>query len=345
MSESTIVSAHFSTSNLPVRDQFDAWRETISFIFDVENWCEHPAREFGASVDAFQLADIIVAVSRLDSQCYKRSEQRLRRDQIDHLQLSLYRSGGWDCDSIVGPIHGEPGQICVVDLAQPLVSYEPRSEMISVIVPREKLEDRLPGIAALHGRAPTGPFADLLADYFDLLARWLPRLPASSGEELANATCDMLVTCLRPSLANTMVAQPQLDAVLVRRAKRYIERELCSPDLSPNSIAASLHVSRRTLYRAFEPAHGIQKYIQGRRLDKVRKSLADHRNRSKISEIAEEYGFTRADYFSRAFKGRFGLSAKEARGTIVQRPAADPSTQCASLSTDGFDKWIWELGK
>ncbi|MDQ6436384.1 helix-turn-helix domain-containing protein [Mesorhizobium sp. LHD-90] len=344
MSQTGIVSTHFSTSELAPRDQFDAWHECISVIFDVENQSEHALGGFGATVDAFQLADVIVAVSCIDAERYKRSDQRIRRDQIDHLQFSLYRLGGWDCESTTGPVQGKARQICVVDLAQPLVSHEPRSDMISVIVPREKLESRLPGIAALHGRVPVGPFAELLVDYFDLLAKRLPGLPASSGEELASATCDMLVACLRPSLNNMEIAQPHLDAVLLRRAKNYIDRELSSPNLSPDSVASFLGVSRRTLYRLFENIHGVQKFILARRLDKVRQALADSEHPRKVSDVAAGYGFTRADYFSRAFKSRFGLSPAEARGMRVQK-AANPSTQGGGLSSDGFDCWIKELGK
>ena len=308
MQQSAIVSSHFSTNGLRASDQFDAWREYISVIFDVVSRREHSSDGFIASIDAFQLGDILVAVSNLEAQRYIRSTRRIHGDQIDHFQISLYTSGGWDCDSIVGPVHGQAGQICVVDLAQPLVSDEPHSDIITVIVPRDLLEYRLPDISTLHGRSPTGPFAAVLADYFGLLARRLPTLVGENADEMDRATCDMLVACLRPSIANSEIARNQIDAVLARRAKRQIERELTSPDLSVESITKFLGVSRRTLYRVFEPTGGIQKYILGKRLDSARNALLDHTHRQKISEIAEEFGFTRMDYFSRVFKNRFGQS-------------------------------------
>ena len=190
-----------------------------------------------------------------------------------------------------------------------------------MILPREMLEDRLPNVAMLHGSAPVGPYADLLADYFELLARRLPSLPASAGDDLARATCDILVACLSPSLANTEAARPQMGTLLARRAKQHIERNLSLPGLSPDSIAAGLGVSRRTLYRVFEPGGGIRKYIQSRRLDRVRGALADQGHRRKISEIAADYGFTRADYFARAFKRQFGLSPAEARRAVARKKA------------------------
>jgi AraC-like DNA-binding protein len=200
------------------------------------------------------------------------------------------------------------------------------------------LEDRIPGIEALHGRALIGPYADLLADYFQLLARNLPNVSSGIADDLARATCDMLVVCLTPSLTAAERAWGPLEAVLLRRAKRYIESQLCSPELSPDTIAASLSVSRRTLYRVFEPFRGIHKYVQQRRLERVRQALTDRGTRRNISEIAADYGF------ARAFKLQFGISPAEARGLMVDKSTAPAETIHVARNDDGFDKRIRELG-
>ena len=266
MQQSAIVASHFSTIGLRESDQFDAWREYISIIFDVVSQREHSSDGFIASMDVFRLGDILVTVSNREAQRYIRSTRRIYRDQIDHFQISLYTSGGWDCDSILGPVHGQAGQICVVDLAQPLVSDEPHSDIITVIVPRDLLEHRLPDMSTLHGRSPTGPFAAVLADYFALLALRLPSLAGENADGMAWATCNMLVACLSRSAANSELARKQVNAVLARRAKRQIDRELMSPDLSVEKITKSLGVSRRTLYRVFEPTGGIAEIHSGKAL-------------------------------------------------------------------------------
>jgi AraC-like DNA-binding protein len=221
----------------------------------------------------------------------------------------------------------------VIDLGQTFVADEPHRDLISVFVPRELLEDRLPDLPVMHGRRVAGPCTDLLINYFNLIASSLPGILTQSGEALGKATCDMVVACVKPSIENVEIARPQLEGVLVRRAKRHIQRETKSPALSVETLAHSLGVSRRTLYRAFEPAGGTQKFILAARLDGVRDELLDQSRRRKISEIADEFGFTRMDYFSRVFKKRFGgcpvemrqnYSAKEAMRRVTH---STPSTE------------------
>ena len=330
MRQSEIISTHFTTEDLPVCEQFDAYRTWVSVVFDVQNRRD-PLEGFQALSTAFYVGDIVVALSDLDAQRFLRTSRRIRCDQIDHFLLTLYRS------------RSGRGRVAVTDLGQPLVSDEPRRACTSIFLPRELMESRVPDLATLHLQPVTGPYSQLLGDYFDLLARSLPTLLSQSGDELAEATCDMLVACVRPSIEHTQMARAQLDAVLARQAKRHIGRQLRCPDLSANSIAACLGVSRRTLYRVFEPTGGIQKYIQGKRLDAVRAELLDHTHRRKVSEIAEASGFTRMDYFSRVFKKRFGHSPRAIRGTITlsEPPSCTPAAASRNAT---FPEWIRELG-
>jgi hypothetical protein len=58
-----IAPTHFSTEDLPLRDQFDAWHASISVIFDVESHAERPTDGFGASINALQFGETMLAVS------------------------------------------------------------------------------------------------------------------------------------------------------------------------------------------------------------------------------------------------------------------------------------------
>ncbi|MCM5690004.1 hypothetical protein M8037_14545 [Sinorhizobium meliloti] len=88
MSGSAIESTHFSC-----RD-FDVWRESINVVFDVERRSQDGNRPFTASVEAFQLGDMVVTDAVLGAQRYVRSSARVRRDGMDHFVLNLYRTGG-----------------------------------------------------------------------------------------------------------------------------------------------------------------------------------------------------------------------------------------------------------
>lgn len=62
----------------------------------------------------------------------------------------------------------------VLDLSCELISDEPECHLVALFLPRSLIEDRLLNLGGLHGSAPTGPYAMLLAEYLDMLARRLP---------------------------------------------------------------------------------------------------------------------------------------------------------------------------
>lgn len=338
MNPSTIPSTRFSTR------KFDVWRETVSVVFEVEPSPAGGAEKFGADFEAYQLGDMIVTDARLGRQRYIRRAAQARRDGVDHFVLNLYRTGGWKAQTPQGEFQGNAGQVSVLDLARDLISDEPRSSLVSLFVPRPLLEERLFDASALHGSAPTGPYAALLAEYLDLLARRLPTLPFGDEQSLGRATCEMVAACLQPSLAGMDGARSGLELVLRRRATHFIDTHLGSSDLSADTVCRALGVSRRTLYRLFDQERGVQHYIQSRRLERIQAALKDPNETRRISDIAAEFGFTRSDHFSRAFKQRFGQSARdirEAECQDVEVPIGDTSQQIAA--DEIFKHWIREL--
>jgi len=334
---SAIPSTQFATRH------FDAWRESIAVVFDVEPPHYDVSSDFGARVEAFQLGDMVITDARLGDQRYVRSTARVRRDSVDHFVLNLYRTGGWRAQTSDGEFEGSAGQVSVLDLARELISDEPDSDLVTLFVPRDLLEDRIPDLTALHGRAPTDPHARLLAEYLDLLARQLPTLPAGDGRALSRATCEILTACLQPSLAGMEAARPGLDLLLRRRAMRFIETHLDSVALTVGAVCHAIGVSRRTLYRMFDQDGGVQRYIQGRRLERIRSALADPTETRRISEVAAAFGFLRSDHFARAFRQQFGYSARDVRDR-PPGPEANPTvTHAAPETWETFDNWIRTL--
>jgi len=99
------------------------------------------------------------------------------------------------------------------------------------------------------------------------------------------------------------------------RARDIILRRIGDSDLTPESIAAEMCMSRRALYLLFEK-NGLTptSVIRDLRLDHCRNLLTDARHRHrKITDIAMDFGFSHAGTFSRQFKERFGVSPIEVR--------------------------------
>lgn len=210
--------------------------------------------------------------------------------------------------------------------------------IVCVFLPREILQARIGDLDDLHGfnlRSATG---SLLADYLALLANRLPHMEEAEADSAADMTVEMICACLRTTAARTRNAQAPIQDVLLRRAKRVIEANLQSPQLTPEFLCRSLGVSRRSLYRLFEPLDGVHQYILGQRLHRIITALSDPDDHRRIADLAAMYGFSCQETFWRAFKRRYGVTPADVR-TLYYPPEG------ASLPSSGqsFDEWLKRL--
>lgn len=108
------------------------------------------------------------------------------------------------------------------------------------------------------------------------------------------------------------------DTLPARRLQidRHIDAHLGDPRLSPASIAAALHISRSTLYAAFD-ADGVAAEIRRRRLDRAHALLQDPAGTLPIAAVAARVGIPDAARFSRAFRRRYGITPSELRRTAA----------------------------
>ncbi|WP_107656586.1 helix-turn-helix domain-containing protein [Nocardia suismassiliense] len=106
--------------------------------------------------------------------------------------------------------------------------------------------------------------------------------------------------------------EPGLRPALVQAAKVLADGRLADPELSPAMLARELHVSVRTLQRAFtlagEPVTG---YIRDRRLAQARRALSAPSHRPTVAELAAYWQFADSSHFIRAFKKRYGQTPAE----------------------------------
>ena len=335
---SAVSSTHFSTSDLPVIDRFDAWRDKISVIFDVDRIGGPSPASFDANVDAYQIGSLVITDSAQGAQAYSLSAKRARRADIDLLQVGFYRSGGYRGCANDTSIEGGPGDVQVLDLAQPMQSVEPDSDMVCVFLPRELLQDRIGDLDGLHGTDLRSGMGRLLADYLGLLAERLPNMSESDGEAAANATIEMIAACLRPTITMIREVQSPIQEVILLRAKKVIEGNLRSARLTPDFLCGTLGISRRSLYRLFEPLGGVHQYVLRRRLSGIRRALNDPGNHERIADLAARFGFTCQETFWRAFKRQYGVPPGEVRSFN------SPNQPNRLINTDvGFDQWLKQL--
>ncbi|MGF6641328.1 helix-turn-helix transcriptional regulator [Paraburkholderia sp. MM6662-R1] len=95
--------------------------------------------------------------------------------------------------------------------------------------------------------------------------------------------------------------------------RRYVQAKLHDPDLSPDSVLASLHFSRASVYRLFEHEGGLAAYIASRRLRKAADELVRFPH-LEVGDIAAGLDFNSASSFTRAFRRAFDVAPRDLHG-------------------------------
>ena len=105
-----------------------------------------------------------------------------------------------------------------------------------------------------------------------------------------------------------------IDRRFMNKLQKLTEQHLSNPDFSVEDFAQEMAMSRRAFYRKMNALTGMtpNKYINELRLLKAEQLLRE--GELNISEVADRTGFADPNYFSRAYKVRFGMTPKEVRG-------------------------------
>lgn len=162
------------------------------------------------------------------------------------------------------------------------------------------------------------PEVRLLLAHADLLHETLGTLTDAGALAARNALVELGRGVLHRYVDG---AEPELMPALVRAARDLADRRLTDPDLTPESLAGRLHVSVRTLQRAFgTTGETVSAYIRRRRLDEARRALTGPRPPA-VSAIAARWQFADSSHFIRAFRGRYGQTpARYAREVPAHAP-------------------------
>ncbi|GAA0504937.1 transcriptional regulator [Paractinoplanes deccanensis] len=188
---------------------------------------------------------------------------------------------------------------------------------MSITLPGHGLAPLL-GDRVVRGHAGSAP-TRLLTAYADLLHDAGPELDATGARAARNALIELTTAVLRDSIDLTAV---HTVPALVAAARRLADRRLTDAALGPATLASELHVSARTLQRAFAATgEPLMAYIRRRRLEQARRDLTDPARAMTVAEIAARWRFSDGGHLSRAFKKQYGHTPSDyARDSAGLRP-------------------------
>lgn len=307
----------YSTRGLSQAEQAEAaiaYEDDFARIIPLDD----AARGFELHDRFASFGDMIVGTRRVGRAHYIRSAREIRRNPIDHLCFILFRGGGGMIDEAI-----RPGSIFLHDHGQPLEARIDACDEVAVILPRDMMGRDAALVETLNGRSISGALAGLLADHMTSLANRMADLTMAEAGPAARATKAMIAASLAPTRDTLAEAREPIAQALIGRAKRHVESHLHDRALSADQLGRVLGVSRRQVFRLFEPFGGVERFIKRRRLARAHACLVDPGETRRIKEIGYDSGFPNAAEFSRCFREAFGYSPREAREAMTAERRLD----------------------
>lgn len=335
----TIASTLFTLAEVDRKQRFELWRDSISCMFDVS--AQRDVREnFDACIETTLFGSMILAHTSTLPQRWQRTEMNIARDGLDCYAIRLLERGQSEQHDHPGTnMTQRPGDILVADLGRISSSETSAFSNLTLVIPRPLLSAQLHRADDQHQRLlhRDDPFTALLRDHMLSLKQQLPRMSSEQVESLIPATTGLIAACLNNQPPGQSDNRYTRDICNREAIRRYIDHNLHDSALSPATVARAIGVSRSRLYQLTDELGGIASYIRERRLSHAFRQLVQSAGGRSISAIAMDCGFSSSSDFSRSFKRRFGLTARE-----VQRQADEHkrSASQAGPVDRQYERWV-----
>jgi len=149
----------------------------------------------------------------------------------------------------------------------------------------------------------TSPAAQILMAHTSVVQRTVSDLGPAGAHASRNALLELATGLILDRFDDR---EPTFTPALAQAARDLADARLTDAELSPATIAAQLHVSVRTLQRAFASLdESFSAYIRRRRLEQAAEALTASGSQLSVSEAAALWHFTDSSHFIRAFKKRY----------------------------------------
>lgn len=269
-----------------------------------------------------------LSAGELELTCVNSTALLTRRvpDSAQNFSLQLVRAGQCRLRHAGADIVAEAGTMLVVDASRPYeLEFTRPLQGLVLSLPKARFGADTARLEALAGRPINldgGP-ATVLSGF--IRSAW-DQLVERDGEEWPDSAADVIWDLTTSVLHNDRVAEFTRSRAddLRRRAATLVSVELFNAGFSSSTLAEGLGISTRYLQWIFAEV-GITpaRFLLAKRLDAVAARLRRTDQPCRITDVALQCGFNDLSHFSRAFRRRFGVSARRYRlgqgGTAPRR--------------------------
>lgn len=305
----------FSSQGLKPEEAFAIWDESISPLFNSS--LKNDQEPFFVDIEVVDLGNLAFASTRTSQQQFHRGQTLCRKDQVDHLLLQLYTSGGYQGDNGKNKVLIRPNGISLLDLGYEVHTQAKSSHSLTVIIPRDmwlphKKKAKVPVGATLREDSAMGY---ILGEHIKSVWHTLQKAETHDIKSINAVLLSVAQHCLSAAYELDDESDTYMGGATLKAIQSYILANLSDPELSSEKIRALFKCSRTYLYRLFGPWEGINTYIHKQRLKKCFQALTEQGpgRQRQITEIALSWGFNNQSHFSKSFKKMYGISPREAR--------------------------------
>ncbi|GAB2502847.1 Transcriptional activator NphR [Corynebacterium atrinae] len=287
------------------------WRAAVASPFGSLQVNTEDPEGFRADLRVVTVGDVSLFDMRTPAHTVDRIDADIPGDVIPHCKLSLQMEGESTLAQDGRHCVLRPGDLALYVTQRPYrLSYPGAQHSLVVHFPESFVQmtpDQIAQVTAVPIAGNEG-LGRVAVPLFEQIALNFEVLTGPYAGSLLRSALDMLVTVLSSELSQA--DGPLSNNLLFQQAIAYIDRNLDNTELSPRMIAEALFVSVRHLHSQFS-SNGltISAYIRGRRLELIRRDLADPLHVSEsIQSIGTRYGLSDSSQVSRLFRSEFGES-------------------------------------
>lgn len=308
-----------STASVEPSQRLAYWTDLVCDTFvqlDCDAGAGHDSIE--GDIDANELASLRLSKVTATPQIVRRTAAKIARASEDYFLVSIQTRGEGLIIQDDRVARLAPGDFALYDSTRPYeLRFDGPFQQYVLQLPGPTLRTSLHNTAALTASAVSGQrgAGHLMIGMIGTLAADIDTLAPASAHAVAESVTQILIAGLSALPAARRAPVSHMTAYHREQIKACARARLRDPALSVATLAAQLRVSTSTLHRAWSgEACSLTEWIWAQRLDAAKHDLCDPNQAARsVSEIAFSWGFNDAAHFSRAFRARFGRSARALR--------------------------------
>ena len=308
---------YYSTKEVPAHEKAAYWHTLCNELFDLDMDAVS-IEDFEAQAIVGDIGPLHVAQITSRPIVVDRTRRHISRMSRMRCSLLLQTHGQSVISHQGGDVKLRENDFVIFDNTYPhRLTVDKEMTLTTFSIPEKMLKKHIPYPAGVSGVCMSGiegisaVVSGTLRGVWDQLSKGLP-------QELGGAIADNLLDFLAIAYAATQKAGVTDSSLNTRRRiqiRKVIEDQLHDPELSGETIAATLKMTPRYLRMIFAAENEtISSYILRRRLEKCTRQLTSVVWRGRtITEIALHAGFNSAAHFSRVFRSYYGVTPREYR--------------------------------